>query len=176
MLFIGRLHPKKGIENLLQALEILGDESLTLTIYGSGDESYLHSLHQLVHKLGIEKLVSFQGHVSGERKMKAFIKADVCIVPSFTENFGMVVAEALAHGVPVIASKGTPWEELMRRGCGLWVENTPDSLAQAVTRISEGGLEDMGRKGREWMKEVFSWDSIAHRMMTTYFQLTGELN
>jgi glycosyltransferase involved in cell wall biosynthesis len=173
LLFFGRLHPKKGIENLLYALKAMGDETVSLAICGIGDEAYSRSLRELVHQLGLgERRVSFQGHVDGEEKMKAFMQADVCVVPSFTENFGMVVAEALAHGVPVIASKGTPWAQVEARDCGLWVENSPESLAEAICCIRTKALPEMGARGRDWMKEEFGWDAIAARMFSIYKNLT----
>jgi glycosyltransferase involved in cell wall biosynthesis len=168
LLYIGRLHPKKGIENLLYALKTMQNENISLKICGTGDESYSSSLFDLVCRLGLEELVSFQGHVDGAEKKKAFMQADVCVVPSFTENFGMVVAEALAHGVPVIVSKGTPWSEVKARDCGLWVENSPESLAEAICYIRSKALPEMGSRGRKWMKEEFDWASVAVRTLNIY--------
>jgi len=173
LLYLGRLHPIKGIENLLQALIQLPDETVSLTICGSGDEAYLSHLRQLVDRLGLSRRVSFGGHVNGSEKMKAFMQADVCVVPSFSENFGMVVAEALAHGVAVIVSKGAPWEEVQQIGCGLWVENSAEELAAAIQYISKADLPEMGKRGRAWMEEKFSWERIASRMAGTYRQLGG---
>ena len=83
----------------------------------------------------------------------------------------MVVAEALAHGVPVIASWGTPWKELVERQCGLWVENDPSSLMKAITEMRSRNLSQMGRSGRQWMEESFSWEAVAGRMSTVYSSL-----
>jgi len=173
LLYLGRLHPIKGIENLLLALKVLTDETVSLTICGSGDEAYLSRLRQLVHGLGLNQRVSFQGHVDGSEKMKAFMHADVCVVPSFSENFGMVVAEALAHGVAVIVGKGAPWEEVQQIGCGLWVANSPEDLAAAIHYIRKSDLPEMGNRGRAWMVESFSWERIAIRMTGIYRQLGG---
>ena len=173
LLYIGRLHPKKGIENLLQALGAL-DDNVMLTVCGAGEPAYETSLKNLVHTLGLGARARFQGHVDGERKSTAFREADICVVPSFTENFAMVVAEALAHGVPVIASRGTPWKELVRRDCGLWVENDPVSLVQAITEMRNRNLGQMGRNGRQWMQESFSWEVVAARMYAIYRSLIGK--
>lgn len=170
LLFIGRLHPKKGIENLLQALKKM-DEDITLTIFGTGDADYQAGLQKAAQALGLTGRVYFAGQVEGDAKLRAFWEADVCIVPSFTENFAMVIAEALAHGVPVIASRGTPWQAVVQRGCGLWVENDPDSLANAVNDMRKRDLEQMGRLGRRWMQESFSWQAAAARMHDIYFKL-----
>lgn len=173
LLYIGRLHPKKGIENLLQTLGAL-DDKVMLTVCGAGEPAYETSLKNLVHALGLQARVRFQGHVDGERKSTAFREADICVVPSFTENFAMVAAEALAHGVPVIASRGTPWKELTRRDCGLWVENDSASLAKAITEMRSRDLGQMGRSGRQWMQESFSWEVVAARMYAIYRSLIGK--
>lgn len=168
LLYLGRLHPIKGIENLLRALTTLEDGSVSLAICGSGDEAYSLGLRQMVRELGLERCVSFQGHVDGEEKKNIFMQADVCVVPSFTENFGMVVAEALAHGVPVIASRGTPWAEIEEKRCGLWVDNSPESLAQAIVQIRAMELSEMGKRGRDLMKTVYDWNAIALAMQNIY--------
>jgi len=138
IMYLGRLHPIKGIDNLLQAMALLRSSvSLSLAVYGNGDLGYRGSLGNQVVELGIEDLVVFHGSVSGEAKEVAFSSSDVCVLPSFSENFGMVVAEALAHGIPVIASKGTPWSRLEDYRCGVWADNTPDKIASALRQISD---------------------------------------
>ncbi len=163
-----------GIENLLEALSLLKDPSVSLTIYGAGDVAYTASLKELAEQLGLlGKSVILVGNVDGEAKSAAFAAADVCAVPSYTENFCMVVAEALAHGVPVVASHGTPWAEVEKNQCGLWVDNSPDSLAQAIARIRGMELPEMGKRGRGWMKREFSWDVLAKEMMEIYRSLVS---
>ncbi len=92
-------------------------------------------------------------------------------MPSFSENFGMVVAESLATGVPVIVSKGAPWSEIEKHGCGLWVGTDPDCLVEAIKHISDSPLAVMGKKGREWMERDFTWPAIAERMNDVYRDL-----
>lgn len=172
LLFVGRLHPKKGIENLLQALAIMSD-TVHLNICGAGDPTYTQALRVQAETLGIGQRVTFSGHVEDSAKAAAFRQADICVVPSHTENFGMVVAEALAHGVPVIASKGTPWPGLEDNRCGSWVDNSPDSLASAIADMSQRDLAEMGANGRRWMESEFSWDRIARRMLDLYREASG---
>ena len=83
----------------------------------------------------------------------------------------MVVAEALAHSVPVIASKGTPWQRVEKMGCGLWVGNDPNSLARAIRQMSAMPLREMGQRGRQWMQDEFSWDRVARDMAELYRNL-----
>lgn len=170
LLFIGRLDSKKGIENLLYSLKTL-DDDVHLTICGTGEYGYEASLRALVDSLALTGRVRFAGHVKDDEKSRAFLDADICVVPSYTENFAMVVAEALAHAVPVIASRGTPWAEIEARGCGMWVENDPESLARAIVEMRSRDLASMGQKGRRWMQESFSWEATAARMRDIYSRL-----
>lgn len=171
LVYLGRLDPKKGIENLVQACGMLNgnlEKPAFLTIAGTGDDAYTRGLNRQIEKLGLSDRVRMIGEVTDDRKRALFENSDIAIVPSFTENFGMVVAEALAHAVPVIASKGTPWQRLEERGAGLWVDNSPPSLTNAIEKMSQMPLRKMGVRGREWMKEEFSSSVIAERMLEAY--------
>jgi len=171
LLFIGRLDPIKGIERLLSACGKLSakvDLQWRLAIAGWGDPVYVADIRQQISSLALQERVSLVGTVLGEAKKKLFEDTDLVIVPSHTESFGLVVAEALAHGVPVIASKGTPWSGLEQRQCGLWVENDPETLADAIRKIAAMPLRDMGLRGRDWMQREFSWQMIGKRMMDLY--------
>lgn len=172
LMYLGRLAPKKGIDNLLKTVRQLDDPKIFLTIYGTGDDVYAESLKSLAAELGfLSGRVLFAGHVEGIDKSVALHKADICIVPSHTENFCMVVAEALAHGVPVIASHGTPWAGVEDKQCGLWVDNSPESLAQAIVQMRNMPLQEMGQRGWHWMKNDFSWESVANEMVAVYRSL-----
>jgi glycosyltransferase involved in cell wall biosynthesis len=171
LLFIGRLDPKKGIESLLAACSLIDSvPPWHLAIAGGGSPQYVSQLKERIHALGIEQKVELVGEVLAEAKKRLFESSDVALVPSYTENFAIVVAEALAHGVPVIASKGTPWNRLEEMKCGLWVDNDPVTLADAILRISTMPLQDMGLIGREWMQKEFSWRSVSEKMLDLYRQ------
>jgi glycosyltransferase involved in cell wall biosynthesis len=142
--------------------------SVSLSVCGDGDKNYRRGLEVLASELDLSDHVVFYGQLEDTAKEKHFREVDWCIVPSFKENFCLVVAEALAHGVPVIASRGTPWSRLEEMGCGLWVDNDETSLADAITRASKMPRDEMGRRGREWMKREFSWSSIAEQMVAQY--------
>jgi glycosyltransferase involved in cell wall biosynthesis len=144
-----------------------------LRICGSGAPEYARYLVDLCRQLKIERSVEFVGTVRDAAKTAEFLRADVCIVPSHSENFGMVVAESLAHGTPVIASQGTPWQELERQGAGFWVANDPHSLSEAISLARRSDLAAMGEAGRKWMARSYSWDPIAARMLDVYRELAG---
>lgn len=170
LLFMGRLHPIKGLDHLLRAVAGLPG-AFRLTLCGAGEGGYVRSLEALVARLGLEPRVRFAGHVEKEAKLRAFAEADLCVLPSFSENFGMAVAEALAHGVPVVASDRTPWREVEARGCGRCVPNDPESLRCAIEEMRGRDLAAMGARGRRWMQEAFSWEKIARRMAALYGEM-----
>jgi glycosyltransferase involved in cell wall biosynthesis len=170
LLYIGRIDPKKGIENLLEACARL-DFPWTLTIAGGGEPAYLHSIADRIRALGLEGKAVMAGEVLNDAKERAFQNADLCVVPSFTENFAIVVAEALARAVPVIASRGTPWQAIEQHNCGLWIDNRPESLAAAIAQLRSAPLREMGMRGRQWMQRDFSWDTIGARMLAVYQEL-----
>jgi glycosyltransferase involved in cell wall biosynthesis len=176
LLFIGRLDPKKGIESLLAACRLVDSEPpWRLAIAGWGSPEYVSQLKERIHALGLENRVELVGEVLSEAKKRLFENSDVAVVPSHTENFAIVVAEALAHGVPVIASKGTPWNRLEEMKCGLWVDNDPVILADAIRNISTMPLQRMGMVGREWMQNEFSWRTVSEKMLDLYRQCASPL-
>jgi glycosyltransferase involved in cell wall biosynthesis len=174
LLFIGRLDPKKGIENLISAasmLRELGIPEWRLKIAGHGATHFVDRLRSQASSAAISDRVEFCGHVDGHSKHAAFADSDIVIVPSHTENFALVVAEALAHSRPVIASRGTPWQAIETHECGLWVGNDPASLASAIHKLSNCDRVAMGRRGRAWMERDFSWSEQARRMLSLYQEL-----
>ncbi len=168
LMFLGRLHPKKGIENLLDACKRMQVADWSLEIVGTGEPGYTETLRSRIQALGLARAVTMAGELVGEAKTAAFARADLLVAPSYTENFGMVVAEGLAHGLPVIAGKGMPWQRMEEVGCGMWVDNDADTLAAAIERMSRMPLQEMGLAGRQWMQAEYSWDSAAKRMLDVY--------
>jgi glycosyltransferase involved in cell wall biosynthesis len=170
---IGRLDPKKGIENLLEACRILkdGGTALQLRIAGSGDAPYERLLRTKIETLGLGADVEMVGHLSGKAEQRFFEQIDIAVAPSYTENFGIVIAEALGHGVPVVASTGTPWARIEEIGCGLWVDNDAATLARSIEQMSRASLNEMGLRGRRWMTDEFSWERVARDMSEAYSSL-----
>ena len=172
--FLGRLNSIKGLENLLTACGLLKskkDFPFLLTVGGSGNPSYTKEITNEIKKYGLTSHVNMVGHIEAQKKTQFFENLDILVLPSYTENFGLVVAEALAHSVPVIASTGTPWERVEEVGCGLWVDNSPGSLAEAIIHMSRMPLLEMGKKGQEWMEQEFSWSQVAKKMKLLYEEL-----
>ena len=145
--------------------------SFLLTIAGAGEHAYTKKIESQVHASGLSEQVRLVGYVENKGKKQLFEDSDIVVVPSHTENFGLVVAEALAHGVPVIASRSTPWKRLEEVGCGLWVKNDPEALSEAIIRMSQMPLSTMGERGRSWMEREFSWDCVSRAMVKKYEEL-----
>lgn len=173
ILFLSRVHIKKGVEFLLEAVAMIKDkiEGYTINIAGEGESEYILSLKNKAKGLGISGMVNFCGGVYGEKKWKLFREADVFVLPTYSENFGIVVGEALACGTPVITTKGTPWEELETHHCGWWTEigaaNTKEALNKFLS-ITVEEIETMGRNGRRLIEEKYSTQKIANDMFVLY--------
>jgi glycosyltransferase involved in cell wall biosynthesis len=123
--------------------------------------------------LGLTR-VSVEGPIYGDAKTTAYEDADVFVLSTLNENFGLTVAEALAAGTPVISTKGAPWSGLESEGCGWWIDQGVEPLAAALARtmgLPREALKAMGNKGREWMMRDFSWDRVAHDMLDVYLWL-----
>lgn len=177
LLFLGRIHPVKGLDMLLPAWRVVQDRfpEWRLVIAGNDDgyygrSGYLDELHILVQKLGLKR-IEFIGEQRGVNKLKAYQDADLFVLPSYSENFGVTVAEALAAGTPAIVTKGAPWGGLIKQDAGWWVDIGIDSLAacleNALSRSSDE-LGVMGMRGRCWMESEFSWSRIGEQMADTY--------
>ncbi|WP_240125352.1 glycosyltransferase [Thermomonas alba] len=172
LLFLGRLHPVKGIDRLLDAwaaLEAMFPE-WQLVIAGKGESAHEEAIKAQAARLGLQR-VHFPGALYGEDKAVAYRAADLFVLPTHSENFGMVVAEALAHGCPAIVSKGAPWSGLEREGCGWWIDHDVPTLQAALTHAmaqSADILQAMGAQGREWMRREYGWMSVAQRMTAAY--------
>jgi glycosyltransferase involved in cell wall biosynthesis len=170
LLFLSRVHPKKGLAMLLRAWHALGLErrDWLLLIAGPDQGGHLDELKQLVDDLKLARSVVFTGALFGQQKLAAYARADLFILPSYSENFGVAVAEALAAGLPVITTRGTPWKGLEAQGCGWWTEATSEGLAEylrVALSLSQSELARMGAKGRQWMKRDFSWEQLAAQMI-----------
>jgi len=172
LLFLGRIHPIKGLTNLIKAWKEFEKENKDCELEIAGPDSYGHlkKLKNLSQKLNISNVI-FSDEVTGAEKEKKYISSNLFILPSHSENFGMVVGEALSYGLPCIASHGTPWKELNKKNAGWWTSNSPKHLLATIkeaTKCSDRELEEMGQNGRNWIKEDFSLNKNAEKWYQAY--------
>jgi len=169
-LFLSRVHPKKGLLNLVNAWANLAPRGWKLRIGGPDESGHLEDVMRAVQEFGLGDSVEYMGEVEGVRKSVVYQRADLFVLPSFSENFGVVVAEALAHGVPVITTRATPWEGLLDHGCGWWIEPTIDALTETLREALDKDAVDlraMGERGRAYAAE-FDWSHIAQQTQDAY--------
>lgn len=172
ILYLGRLHPKKGIDILIRAWGAIATRrpEWRLRLIGPSEDGYDSKLRQLVAKLQVPR-VSIEGPAYGPDRLAAYRRASLFALPTLNENFGMVVAEALAAELPVICSRGAPWSDLSVKKCGWWVETDVEPFSDALeeaTGKTSSELADMGARGRAWMARDFGWSGIASDMLAVY--------
>lgn len=171
MLFLGRLYPVKGLPMLVEAWARVRPTGWRLVIAGPDEAGHRMRVERIVLRAGLTDVVTFPGSLTGAAKDATLRAADVVVLPSHSESFGMIVAEALAYGRPVLTTTAVPWPGLEDRACGWRVPATVDGLADGLRRATateRGALRAMGARGRAWVTAEFGWDAIAARFIAGY--------
>ena len=174
LLFVGRIYPVKGLVNLIKAWALSNADGWKLRIVGPDEAGHLAELEALVQELELVDSVEFVGPKFGDDLSAEYDKCDCLVLPSFTENFGATVVDALAHEKPCIASTFTPWKELQERGCGWWVSNEPARLEESIVEMmsfDDATRRDMGAKGRRLVEEKYTWKAVAETMISKYREI-----
>jgi glycosyltransferase involved in cell wall biosynthesis len=181
LLFISRIHRKKGLLTLVEALARNRRplEGWVLVVAGPGyDPAYLAAVEALVAGHGLAPRVRLVGELRGAARRDAFAAAELMVLPSLSENFGLVVAEALGVGVPVITTRGAvAWEALETERSGWWVNPDLASLEGALlsaARLAPAELAGMGARGRALILRDYRWAPIARRTLELYSWLAGD--
>ena len=177
LLYLGRIHPGKGIDKLILAWAKLQNRfaDWELHIVGPNERRHQASLETLIETCGADR-VTISGPVYGEEKVEEYRQADLFVLPSFSESFSMVVAESLAHGTPVVCTKGAPWSGIETHDCGWWIDVGVDPLVACLSDALTGSadsLAEQGQRGRDWMQREFSWASVAEQTGQLYRWLQG---
>ena len=166
ILFLSRVHPKKGIDLLIAAAAILRQSTSSpfqLLIAGPGDEPYVSQLKSLAAERGVADITHFLGMVHGETKRSLYEAADVFVLPTHQENFGIVLAEAMACGAPVVTTRGTDiWHELEAGGARI-VNHDPQEIADAIQEFIDDPerARAVGRQGQRFVNEWLDPDRVA---------------
>lgn len=177
LLFLSRLHPTKGVEFLIESWREVQDRfpEWEVRVVGPPEGDYLERMQALVDHLGAER-VTFAGAAYGEEKEREFRSADLFVLPTRSENFGLAVAEALAYGLPVVVTQGAPWSGLLDHRCGWWPELGTGPLVEVLRDalpLPRETLREMGLRGREWMAADYSWERTGGMLRATYEWLVG---
>ena len=180
LLFLGRIHPIKGIHNLLMAWQEIQNihQNWTLEIVGPDNYNYLSELNRTTKKLQLKRVV-FSKEIHGEEKNMKYQSADLFILPSHSENFGVSVAEALSNGIPCVVSKGAPWKILDEKKAGWWIDNSVEMLTKnliSILSMSTSELESMGLNGRDLVSEDFNWNKVSAMMTEVYLWILTKKN
>lgn len=178
MLYLGRVTPMKGLPMLVRALARIRSQldQWLLVIAGPDEFNHAATIVDLIEELEMERWVRIVGPVYGQQKRDAFAAASFFVLPSYSEAFSLVVAEALGAGLPVLTTKGVPWPELETHNCGWWTETTIDALVDALSRVIElprDVLLQMGRRGKELVERNTTWSEAAQKTRLMYTWLMG---
>lgn len=173
IVFMSRLHVKKGIELLLEALSHLKSDldGYEVIIAGEGELDYVKTLKKAAISFGLSEVVKLVGGVYGAEKVSLLQSADFFVLPTYSENFGIVVAEALACGTPVITTHGTPWKVLEENECGWYIPVGVNALKKTLREaisVTEETIERMGRNGRRLVEKQYTDKSVASRFFEKY--------
>ncbi|MNR77916.1 GDP-mannose:cellobiosyl-diphosphopolyprenol alpha-mannosyltransferase [compost metagenome] len=163
ILFLSRVHPIKGLLDLVEAWSRVRAPGWRIVIAGGDEDGYRAKVEALIAEKGLQSDFEFLGFVSGPSKQACFNAADIFVLPTYSENFGIVIAEALANELPVITTTGAPWQDLVTHECGWWVTPGVDGVTSALSEamnLSAQELRLMGQRGRYLVLNKYSWSTI----------------
>ena len=170
-LFLSRLHPGKGLLDLVAAWARIRPVGWRVIVAGPDHEGHKAVVLQAIERAGLSHAFDFVGPVDGASKRQVFERADLFVLPTASENFGLAIGEALAAGLPVITTWGAPWGGLEQRRCGWWIEHGVEPLVGALQQamaLTDDERAAMGVRGRGWIDEQFSWPRIGAEMVSVY--------
>jgi glycosyltransferase involved in cell wall biosynthesis len=173
LLFLSRLHEKKGIINLINVFKELNPSNWNLRIAGSGKKSFLRKLLQLSRNNYSGNNIQFLGFADEKKKKIIFKNSDIFVLPSYSENFGIVVAEALSYGLPVLTTKNTPWSILSKYKCGWCIKNNKKNLKIYLSRIfkiEDKIFIDMSKNAKK-LSNQFKWPIVANKFNNLYIKV-----
>jgi len=173
LLFLGRLDPIKNIEGLLRAIAILTREKINtrLDVAGKGTNAYLCDLKELTASLGLTGQVVWHGQVDEADKVRIFSSADIFILPSYSENFGIAAVEAMAAGLPCVLSHGVAIScDANAAGAVLGVTTNPESIADGVRQLVNDNKyrRNMGFRAKQYVRENYTPQTMAQRLINLY--------
>lgn len=163
LLFLSRVHPVKGILDLVNAWAEVRRSDWKIVIAGGDEDGYRAKVEALIRHKGLESDFEFSGFVDGAKKQACFERATIFILPTYSENFGIAIAEALANELPVITTTGAPWSDLVKHQCGWWVQPGVKGISGALALAMEcdtDELREMGKRGRKLVMDKYTWEKV----------------
>ncbi len=178
LLFMSRITPKKGLLMLLDAINMLGKDfdDWILIIVGPDEFGHKSVVEAFVNKLNMQNKVRFIKPLFNQIKRDAFSAAELFVLPSYSEGAPMVILDSLAAGIPVIATKASPWSELLTHECGWWVDISVNGIYAALgqaLRLHREQLREMGQRGKKLIDSKYTWPKLTLKTMDLYSWLLG---
>jgi poly(glycerol-phosphate) alpha-glucosyltransferase len=181
VLYLGRLHPKKGLVNLLRAwrkvaVDCRSNAAWVLAVVGWGQGGHEIELQKLSQELGLEKSVLFLGPLFGRNKQACYENADAFILPSLSEGLPMTVLEAWAYGLPVLMTPQCNLQEGFDCGAALRIEPEVDKISESLVQLftlSNIQRKEMGSRGIELVQQRFSWRKVTDQLHNVYQWIMG---
>ena len=173
-LFLSRLHPGKGLLSLAGAWAMVRPVGWRMKVVGPDSYGHKAEVVVMLTRLGIVDEWEFVCALDDVSKWRAYRSADLLVHPSVSENFGITIAEGLAAELPVITTKGTPWQELCARKCGWWIDVGIEPLSVALKEamsLPDATLREMGERGRRLLEEKYTWEAVVKKMVVGYDQV-----
>ena len=174
LLFLSRLHPKKGLDELLNGWSRLAPNhpDWILAVCGDDFDNRQVTYHSRSNELGIPaNQILFTGHLEGDEKSAMLGACELFVLPSHSENFGIVIGEALAAGKPVITTRATPWPWIELEGCGWWISPGESALAASLSqalKLTSGELAERGARGPSLIRSRFNWKASSQILLSAY--------
>ena len=173
IVFLSRIHEKKGIEYLIDAWQQLYQKypEWNVVIAGNGEKSYVNHLKEKITNKGLDSCVKIIPPVFGEAKHRLYCESSLFVLPTYSENFGMVVAEAMSCGVPVITTNGTPWQELNEKKLGWCIDLSLNNLVKAICEaidLGKDNLFEMGQRCSQRIHDTYQYTMVAKKNKEVY--------
>lgn len=178
LLFLSRIEPIKGVTTLARAWVECARRfpDWHLVVVGPDERSHLQEVLAILRDGGVLDRVSITGPLYGDRKTAAYVASELFVLPTISENFGLVIGEALSHRIPVITTTGAPWPGIVDHGCGWWITPSQPALVDALRealRLPRAELASRGERGAAWIARDFTWESESRLLVQTYDWLLG---
>jgi glycosyltransferase involved in cell wall biosynthesis len=178
LLFLSRIEPIKGVTTLARAWVECARQfpDWHLVVVGPDERSHLRDVSAILRDGGVLDRTTITGPLYGERKTAAYLASELFVLPTISENFGLVIGEALSHRLPVITTTGAPWAGIVEHGCGWWIAPSQHALVDTLREALPLPREELaarGDRGAMWIDASFTWEAESRLLMQTYDWLLG---